>query len=343
MQGTLVARAANPVNWRKYIGGTAGRSEFAAEYYDEILFDGATFADLLDKPGPVAIATGTDLSTGARLAFFQNDFDLLCSDLSTFRLSRAAATSSAVPVVLSPVTLNNYGGTCGFQDPAWVQIISNPNVPVRPSGRAMQRYKDMQNFQKSEERPFIHLVDGGVSDNIGVRGVLETIEELAMSAEFQGQVGFGVVKRIVLIVVNARSSPSTGWDHREKPPGFTGQLMQSAGVPIERYSFETVETMKDIAEIWKWRRELLVARARLAGATEAQAQAKYPKVDLQVLDVSFEAIHDPEEREYFMNLPTSFVLQPEEVDKLRKVAGRVLRQSAEYENVVRELGGKPAR
>jgi len=41
----------------------------------------------------VAIATGTDLSTGSRLAFFQNDFDLLCSDLNKVRLSRAAATS----------------------------------------------------------------------------------------------------------------------------------------------------------------------------------------------------------------------------------------------------------
>ena len=36
---------------RKFIGGSAGRSELAADYYDEILFEGATFGDLLDKPG----------------------------------------------------------------------------------------------------------------------------------------------------------------------------------------------------------------------------------------------------------------------------------------------------
>ncbi len=46
VQGALLARAANPFNWWKFIGGTAGRSELAAEYYDEILFNGATFADL---------------------------------------------------------------------------------------------------------------------------------------------------------------------------------------------------------------------------------------------------------------------------------------------------------
>ena len=60
--------------------GAAGRSELAADYYDEILFEGATFSDLIDKPGPVVIATGTDLSTGSRFVFFQNDFDLICSD-----------------------------------------------------------------------------------------------------------------------------------------------------------------------------------------------------------------------------------------------------------------------
>src|SRR5690606_1361574 len=49
VEGALIARMINPFNWWKFIGGSAGRSELAAEYYDEILFEGATFADLLDK------------------------------------------------------------------------------------------------------------------------------------------------------------------------------------------------------------------------------------------------------------------------------------------------------
>jgi NTE family protein len=114
-------------------------------------------------------------------------------------------------------------------------------------------------------------------------------------------------------------------------------------LPIDRYSFETIETMKDRAEIEKWRRELLVAQARLAGATEAQAQASVPKIDLRVLDVSFDAIPDPKERAYFMNLPTSFVLPAEDVDKLREIASQLLRQSTEYESLVQDLGGTLAK
>ena len=90
-------------------------------------------------------------------------------------------------------------------------------------------------------------------------------------------------------------------------------------------------------------RELLVARARLAGASEGQAEASVRKITLEVIDVSFDAIPDPKDRVYFMNLPTSFVLPPEDVDRLREVAGRLMRQSADYESTVREFGGTPAK
>jgi NTE family protein len=174
-----------------------------------------------------------------------------------------------------------------------------------------------------------------------VRGVLEALEELEASAAFRGEVGFGVVQRIVLLVVNAHSSPRTDWDRRESPPGSVGQLLQASGVPIDRYSFETVETMKDRAEIHKWRRDLLVAQARLAGATLEEAEARVPNIALHVLDVCFDAVSDLKVRAYFFNLPTSFVLRAEDIDRLREVAGRLLRQSAEYETIVHELGGSP--
>ncbi len=77
VQGALVWRSLNPLNWGKLLSGNYGRSELAAEYYDEILFDNATYADLIDRQGPVAIAVGTDMAIGSRFGFYQYDFDLI--------------------------------------------------------------------------------------------------------------------------------------------------------------------------------------------------------------------------------------------------------------------------
>ena len=86
VQGALTWRALNPLNWGKLLGRNYGRSELAAEYYDEILFDGATFNDLIEAPGPVAVATGTDMTIGSRFGFYQYQFDLICSDLGTVNI-----------------------------------------------------------------------------------------------------------------------------------------------------------------------------------------------------------------------------------------------------------------
>ena len=84
---------------------------------------------------------------------------------------------------MSPVTFNNYGGNCGYRYPAWIRSAKDPKNRSRQAGRAVQRYFEMQDFQNSKDRPFIHLVDGGVADNIGAREVLEALEGIAASAE----------------------------------------------------------------------------------------------------------------------------------------------------------------
>ena len=221
VQGALVRRALNPFNWWKFVGGSAGRSELAAEYYDEILFEGATFGDLLDKQGPSAVASGTDISTGSRLAFYQQDFDLLCSDLNRVRLSRAAATSSAVPVALSAVTFNNYGGTCGYEYPDLGPRGRQVRGLAPAVGARYQRYRESGEFQNSKDRPYIHLVDGGVADNIGMRAVLETFEALAASPEFRRPGGI-------------RRHPQDRADHRECPLGATDRLGQERVAPRSR-------------------------------------------------------------------------------------------------------------
>jgi len=210
VQGEIVSRVASPANWGT-LGGTAtGRSEVAAQLYDEILFNGATFADIQRRNGPLIVASATDLSTGARFTFTQRLFDVICSDLGAVKLSRAAAASSAVPVVLSPVTFDNHGGKCNSGTLAWMKPLLDADNPPRPAARAIRSLRTEENFRDSARRPFLHLVDGGVLDNVGMRAALDVLEISEALHEAGMPSPLDSTRRVV--VVNSLSSPPTDWD-----------------------------------------------------------------------------------------------------------------------------------
>jgi NTE family protein len=341
VQGDLIARFLNPTNWTALWSEGYGRSEMAEQLYDDILFHGATFGDLIDKPGPLVMVTATDISTGSRLAFSQSEFDIICSNLSAVPLSRAAAASSAVPVALSPVTLNNYGGTCNYKEPSWASGFMSSANTSRPAGRALQRLKELQSFEDGKNRPYLHLVDGGVSDNLGMRAVLEAFEELEASAAYRrSNRRIDKMRRVVVFVVNSLSSPAIDWDKHERPPNSVQILLKATGVPIDRYSYEAVELLKDIVARWQLIRSLRAAGAFANAGNSALAKAAsgVPDIDIFPIDVSFEALDDEKEREYLMDLPTSFYLPPEAVDRLRGSAGKIVRESPDFQRFLQTLG-----
>jgi NTE family protein len=338
VQGMLLSGVLSPDNWSALWSESWGRSEMAAAIYDELLFNGATFRDLAKRGGPLIVASATDISTGSRLSFVQSDFDLICSDLGSVPLSRAAAASSAVPLVLSPVTLNNYGGTCGLKPPSWVRALSDPDSR-RPAGRPMQRYREMQAFQDGANRPYLHMVDGGLSDNLGVRSVLEMLEELE-SARARGRpTRLDKVKRLVVFVVNSLSIPKTDWDRKERPPNDVLILLKATGVPIDRYSYEAVELLKDITLRWKTLREIRRDGMLAVGASgPLKDRLDVPDIEIYAIDVSFQGLEDRAEFDYLNDLPTSFVLPPEAVDRLRKAAEELVLESPEFVRLLHDIG-----
>ena len=307
--------------------------------YDEFLFHGATFRDLDRGDGPLIMASATDISTGSRLAFVQSEFDLLCSDIDSVPLSRAAAASSAVPLVLSPVTFNNYGGTCNYPMPRWAQMMTDTTNPARPAGRALQRWREMEAFQDGPARPYIHLVDGGLADNLGMRSVLESLEELEAVRATGRATRLDQVRRLVVFVVNSMSSPKTNWDKTERPPNDFVILLKATGVPIDRYSYEAVELMKDIVARWKLLRQFRDSGAFAGNPGSAPTQVmNVPDIEIYAVDVSFSALQDKAERDYLNDLPTSFVLSGEAVDRLRAASGTIIEQSPEFQRLLKDTG-----
>ena len=341
VQGEIIARTFSPSFWGNLWSAGWGRSELAAELYDEILFNRATFGDLDRGDGPLILVSATDLSTGARFGFNQTVFDIICSDLDAVRLSRAAAASSAVPVVLSPITINNYGGTCGWAFPPWVSLFLDSEDPPRPAARAIRSLRSLHGFGDGARRPYLHLVDGGVSDNVGMRGVLDALELLEALHDAGRPTRLDNVRRIIVFVVNSLSTPPTNWDESESPPGPIQVMLKSAGVPIDHYSYESVELLKDMASRWRTLR-LIRNSAAMANNKDAAVAAalRSPDAEIYAIDVSFAQLEDKTELDYLNQQPTSFVLPDEAVDRLRAAAGKIIMASPEFQRLLKDVGAR---
>jgi len=341
VQGEIIGRVFSPAYWGSLWSAGWGRSELAAQLYDEILFEGATFGDLDRGKGPMIMASATDISTGSRFVFNQRTFDVICSDLNAVPLSRAAAASSAVPVVLSSITLNNYGGTCNATAPAWTRPFLDTDNPPRPAARAIRSLRAEQAYGDSARRPYLHLVDGGVSDNVGMRSVLDALEIFEALHDAGLPSPLDSARRIIIFVVNSLSSPPTNWDESESPPGTLDILLKSAGTPIDAFSYETIELLRDTAARWSTTR-MIRNSAAFASNTDPKVAAalRVPAAEVYAIDVSFSALKDKAEFDYLNLQPTTFVLPPEAVDRLRAAAGMIILSSPEFQRLLRDVGAR---
>ncbi len=328
IQSELLWRTLNPFRWPKLLSRTYGRSELAADLYDEVLFAGATYRDLESKPGAFVVVNATDITSGARFGFTQYQFDLLCSDLSSVRLSHAVAASSAVPGLLSPITINNYAGRCPSDIASAVQAAARDSDRGIGS-RARFHYEEMAGYLDSTNNPYVHLVDGGVADNLGVRAVLDGIYSVETHPAVQRKYDLQAIDKVAILVVNAYSKPETTWSKREIAPGTFELAIAGATIPMDRYSYETVELLKEQVDRWKSRQ----TSERASDARSRQPIRFYPII------LDFNALTNATERAYFMNQRTSFALSHESVDRLRLVGGDLTRQSPVFQAFLEDLAG----
>ena len=317
VQGALLLQALRPKNLLRLLTPYLNRSELAAQYYDRTLFDGATFGDLHAAAGPTIYINATDLSRGFRFTFVPGQFNLICSDLEAFPVSRAVAASSAVPVLLSPVTLQNFAGRCAFQAPEWMAqaLKSRTSDP-----RRYQAAQALASYMNAKERPYIHLVDGGISDNLGMRALLESVSAAGGVESASAYSRIALPDRIAVIIVDAETDPDPGIDLSAAAPSFAALMNSVSGSQIRRYNFETL-VLTDSA-LRAWARELSTAERR---------------VKTHLIDVSFDDFDDAGERSYFKRLPTSFSLSDQQVERLREAGRRLVRESEEFQALLREL------
>lgn len=324
LERELVGRLLAPGNWLRLASPTFGKSDLFAELYDETLFDHATFADLRRAGGPFVVINGTDVRTGARFSYTQDYFDAICGDLSRFSLGRAVATSTALPPLLTPITLVNRAGRCARQTPAWQ--LAAEQTAGQPPGHALLHARALQSYA-DPSRPYIHLFDGGLSENLGLTEVLKTFELHKLGADDALPAALRRASKVVVIVVNALRFPEVDWDRSPAPPATDILRDQMWSIPVDRISFDALAQVGEKLAAWQ------------ADSKPGQAARR-----AYLAQVSFDGLQDPAELLYFKQVKTSLTLPKEQVDRLREAGGRLLREAPGFQQLILDLNSnRPAR
>jgi NTE family protein len=331
IQGALIARALlNPVNWFRLFSSTFDRSDLAAEYYDKHIFEGGTFGELTTRGGPIIIINATEMTYGTRIGFTQDWFDVFCSDLSKFPVARACAASSAVPMLMSPITLRNYAGTCGYKISEEVAELLKGRTA---SARQFYLANNIEPLLDSKEKPYIHLVDGGVTDNLGLRAILDRVILTGSFWESIKGTPLEKVQKVVFIVVNAETQQDNKWDKLLTPPSFGAMFSSYSSIAIEQYNKETIALLRDSMKSWADE----VRTQRCKGGEIKIESGSCGDIKIYLIEVNFDSVKDHKERLYFKRLPTSFKLTSDQVDKLRGVAHRIMAESPDFQGLLNDL------
>ena len=257
VQGELIARALNPGNWGALSSDNWGRSELAAQFYDEILFHGATYADLDRGTGPLILASATDISTGARLAF-----TAIRLRLPLLGPERGAALPRCGGIVGRAVRT-----LAGDAQQLWRQLQVRGAEWIEAFRQSRDRAAACRPRPQDTRRTCRHsrMASTGRT-SISWTAAWPTTSacapcsrcwRLLEALNILGQpTPLDHVRRIIVFVVNSRSSPQTNWDEVERAPGNVALLIKATGVPIDHYSYEAVEQLKDTMARWQSMRRI---------------------------------------------------------------------------------------
>lgn len=345
----------NPRNWIRLLSPTFHRIDLAQEIYDRELFDNVDFKHLREvqsnggRPRPLIIANSTELEIGSRFEWTQDQFDPICSDLSGVHVARAVAASSAFPGLLSPMAVNSYPTRCQYDMPQWVPNARQDEA-VNPdrtrSAIELESYVD-------PKRQFLHVMDGGIVDNIGLRGPLHALTSTDTFVKSDGtHTGFTIqgdlnppakIKKLFFIVVTAEpDSRSVQIDSRQQVPGIFTVINNVINTPMGNVSFDTIDLLLQTLQSKDIQQRDPIGCQQLAQAQCPNVKipgGDQPQIGYYKTVVSFPLVSNAELRGRLNQIGTNFDLKPGQLDDLVTAARDVTLNSDDYKRFVADLGG----
>ncbi len=302
-----------PWNWVWIVNPGVGTNDLMDRVYDRLMFHGATYADLQKRGRPLVAVAATDIAYGTPFPFIQENFDLICSDLTPFPLSRAVAASNGFPGLFSPITLTNRSADCGGRTPGWLRGVTSEerNNPLSRAGvnaiRA-ERYLDPARTK------YVHLSDGGVADNLAMRSAGSMLG--SASARDIRESGLTNIRRILVISVDGQSAQDSSVAQRREVGGLFTMLGLVSGGQIDNFNFETLTVVDQ--QLRDVRQTLIEARCASGRVVDG---VPCDDVQTQLVRISLRDMPDGAAKEHLQRIPTGLTVPRADIDLLVR-AGR---------------------
>jgi NTE family protein len=334
IQRDLVLMGVNPLN---LITG-ANKSELAARYYDKHIFKHATYGDMLARGlRPVINVNAADMARQEQFQFVQYDFDLMGSDLSKLPVAWAAASSSAVPILLDPLRFKYHHGEA--MDAAVRAQMSTETTRIRPSYQLWcldlidrAAYERSGTIEVDErEHKYMYLLDGGIVDNLGITPFFAAVRD----GPARRLLDAGEIDHLVVIMVDAGTAPPNNIESSPATPGGLLSISKTATSGIHTNTWLLKTFVKHLfLEAYPTTRRAY----ELCAPGQVRDIDREFVIDLYAADIHFASLQDYDERQRFLTLPTSFALDDEDVDALIAVGQKLVKDNPEIRRLLRNLG-----
>ncbi|MDG0852451.1 patatin-like phospholipase family protein [Roseateles puraquae] len=312
----------NPTNLMRLLAGGLNDRSNLNDWLDRDVFKGATFADMLKRERPAVWINATNAQYRLAFPFHERAFDAICSDLASFPVSEAVAASMAVPLFFAPVVLEKFPAACNGPLPPGLTRQGAERDDLHRLRLALKRA--LQDFRDPRTGRYLKLVDGGISDNLGLVSILQSRVLLDTPYGPISEHDAANLRRLLFIVVDAGQGPSADWGRELAGPSGVDIATGAVDTAIEstmRMSYAYFVPM-----MRAWERDLVTWRCSLPEERKAALRAKNPDwrcEDLRfaVTQISFADL--PEADEAALNaIPTRLKLPADQIDRLIE-AGRL--------------------
>lgn len=306
------------------------RSGIMQDFLEKRLdLDGLKFSQLLaNADRPYFLFNATDLSSGETFQFNQRDFDLLCTHLGTIPISAGITASSSIPFLLTDVEFKNRWDDCSL-DKSRFAVLDNILNPAEDIKRSRARYNYVHAYENSHSTDphptILHLSDGGLADNLGIRSLFNEIDIDLMStiSRMIEEKGQGGIRQILVLEVNARNDVTDRKLNSDiGSPSLLKMLFLTSGIPIDQTT------------------TLSANYARKEFSNVVIGGAQYVKSGILHVQIDFDALPDTDAalRTKVKSIGMGLTLQADELESLENASRILLRNSPCFARFVGQSG-----